>query len=81
MVQTLFLKFILEKAEEYEIAVHCWVNPYRVSYDSDIKNLPSDSPARKLYNEDKNSLIICEKGIFLNPAISIVSKINSCSIF
>ena len=61
-------EIVLEKAEEYEIAVHCWVNPYRVSYDSDIKNLPSDSPARKLYNEDKNSLIICEKGFFLNPA-------------
>ncbi len=61
-------EIFIEKAETYGIAVHCWVNPYRISYDAEIKNLPSDSPARKLYKDDKNSLIICEKGVFLNPA-------------
>ncbi len=61
-------EIFLEKAENYGVSVHCWVNPYRISYDSQIKNLLSDSPAKKLYKEDKNSLIICEKGIFLNPA-------------
>ncbi len=54
--------------KENGISVHCWVNPYRVSYDKEFKNLPKDSPARSLYKNDKNTLIICDKGIFLNPA-------------
>ena len=57
-----------EMAELNDITVHCWVNPYRISYDSEFENLPEDSPARELYKEDKNALIICDKGIFLNPA-------------
>ncbi len=57
-----------EKGKEKGIAVHCWVNPYRISYNSDFKNLPENSPARTLYKEDKTTLIICEEGIFLNPA-------------
>ena len=61
-------KMFLQKAEEYGISVHCWINPYRISYNSDFENLPENSPARALYKEDKNTLIICEQGIFLNPA-------------
>lgn len=61
-------EIFLEKAEEYNIFVHCWVNPYRVSYDSEFENLPKNSPARELYKKNKNCLIICDKGIFLNPA-------------
>lgn len=62
-----FEKF-LQMAEGYGISVHCWINPYRISYDSAFENLPENSPARELYKEDKNALIICEEGIFLNPA-------------
>ena len=57
-----------EMAENYGISVHCWVNPYRISYDKEYKNLPKNSPARRLYKEDKSTLLICENGIFLNPA-------------
>lgn len=58
----------LEKARVNGISVHCWVNPYRISYEVEFENLPENSPARKLYKENKNALIICDKGIFLNPA-------------
>ncbi len=61
-------EIFLQKAEDYGISVHCWINPYRISYNSDFENLPENSPARALYKEDKNTLIICEQGIFLNPA-------------
>lgn len=62
------LELFLEKADAYEISVHCWINPYRISYDKEFKNLPKNSPARKLYKENKNTLIICDEGVFLNPA-------------
>ena len=65
----------LEMAKEYEVSVHCWINPYRISYDKEIKNLYEASPARKLYKTDKNSLIICEEGIFLNPAHTECQKL------
>ena len=58
----------LEKAKLYDISVHCWVNPYRISYEAEFENLPKNSPARKLYKADKNALIICDKGIYLNPS-------------
>ncbi|MBE6800799.1 MAG: hypothetical protein E7529_06305 [Ruminococcaceae bacterium] len=61
-------EIFLEKAKAYNISVHCWINPYRISYNNDFKNLPENSPARELYKGDKNSLIICEEGVFLNPA-------------
>ena len=61
-------EIFLEKAKNYGISVHCWVNPYRISYDSEFRNLPMNSPARKLYKENEKSLIICKAGIFLNPA-------------
>lgn len=61
-------EIFLEKARAYNVFVHCWINPYRVSYDKYFKKLPENSPARALYKEDKNALFICEKGIFLNPA-------------
>lgn len=61
-------EIFLQKAEGYGIFVHCWVNPYRISYDSALENLHKNSPAREIYKEDKNALIICEEGIFLNPA-------------
>lgn len=68
-------EIFLEKAKSYEISVHCWVNPYRISYDSAFENLPQNSPAIILYKENKSSLIICESGIFLNPALAESRKL------
>ena len=63
-------EIFLQMAGEYGISVHCWINPYRITYNSNFKDLPKNAPARALYNEDKTTLIICEDGIFLNPAHS-----------
>ncbi len=69
------LELFIELGSANEISVHCWVNPYRVSYDKEFKNIPKDSPVRTLYKKDKNTLILCEKGIFLNPAHTESSKL------
>lgn len=61
-------EILLEIAKKYEIDVHCWINPYRISYDNKLKSLPESSPAKKLYNKNKSALLICDKGLFLNPA-------------
>lgn len=58
----------IELSNEYDINVHAWVNPFRISYSSDYKTLPENSPAISLYKVNKNNLIVCDKGIYLNPA-------------
>ena len=63
------LKIFIEIADKYGVAVHAWVNPFRVSYNGDINALPKDSPAVGLAGYD-GALIICSEGIYLNPADS-----------
>ncbi len=63
-------EIFLEMAKSKNIKVHCWVNPYRVSYNNDFSLLPENSPVRKLYKDNENSLFICNEGIFLNPAVN-----------
>ncbi len=65
----------LEISKKRNVAVHCWVNPYRVSYDNAFEKLPENSPVRELYKENKNSLIICGRGIYLNPAEADARKL------
>lgn len=55
-------------AKEFSVDVHAWINPFRVSYSNKTALLPSDSPALALFKKDKTSLIICDKGIYLNPS-------------
>ncbi len=68
-------EIFLEMSRTYNISVHCWINPYRISYEVEFKTLPKNSPARKLYKENKNALIICNNGIFLNPATDEARKL------
>ncbi len=69
------LEIFLKMAEDNGISVHCWINPYRISYDNELGNLSENSPAVRLYKEDKSTLIICEEGVFLNPAHSEVRRL------
>ncbi len=64
------LEELLNISKQYGIRVHLWLNPYRVSYNSDLKKIPDNSPAKKLYEQNRATLIICDMGIFLNPACS-----------
>lgn len=67
----------IETATKYNIDVHAWVNPFRISYETKISDLCKTNPARILYNgdEDLSGLIICEKGIYYNPADDGARKI------
>ena len=71
------LKIFIEQAAEKNIAVHAWINPLRISYTTDISELSEDNPAKRLYDEDEDlsSLIICEKGIYYNPADDAARKV------
>lgn len=68
------LKSAIEICHQNGIRIHAWINPYRVQTKSgDINSLPDTHIAKKLYNEDKNSLILTS-GIYLNPASSLSKR-------
>ena len=46
-------KIFIEIASQYNIDVHAWVNPLRISYENNISSLSKNNPAKILYNEDK----------------------------
>ncbi len=64
------LKIFIEIAEKNNIDVHAWVNPFRVSYETDFNKLSQNNPAKIFYEKNKknSALIVCDKGIYYNPA-------------
>ncbi len=69
------LKHAVFYAHKHNLSLHAWVNPYRVALDTTIDRLPGDSPAVKLYKEDKSHLILVGGNIFLNPASAKAQKL------
>lgn len=69
------LEIMIEEARELQLKIHGWINPYRVSYKSDITLLSEDNPARKLCEEGDGSVYVSDKGIYLNPASEKAKKL------
>ncbi len=72
-------EILLEAFHKVGIAVHAWINPYRVSTSTnDVNSLDVNSPAYKWLNDDnsENDINICySNGIYLNPASAQVQKL------
>lgn len=70
------LKYFIEIAEKQEIAVHAWLNPYRIRNDNDTDKIFSDSFADKILkeNSDDERIIITDNSIYYNPAYSEVQS-------
>ena len=61
------LNFFIKEAHKNNISLHSWINPYRISHNTDIKRISKKSPAYKFINTS-NIKVIKGKGIFYNPA-------------
>lgn len=68
------LEYFIQKAHQYNIKVHAWINPYRISNNSDISFLSKDNPAYKWLDTNQVK-VIKEKGIYYNPASSEVKEL------
>lgn len=62
------LKLAVSLAHKKSMSIHAWINPYRVALNKTISDISENSPAIKLYNENKENLISGEGFVFLNPA-------------
>ncbi len=65
-----FIKYSRKK----KIKVYAWINPYRISNNTDISSISKDNPAY-LYLNTNHIEIVDNKGIFYNPASKIVKNL------
>lgn len=68
------LKYFIEKSHSRDIKVHAWINPYRISNQTDISSISKDNPAYKWLNTN-HVKVIEDKGIFYNPASNEVKEL------
>ena len=68
------LDYFVKKAHKNNLELHAWINPYRISNDTDISVISKDNPAYKLL--DTNAVkVIDSVGIYYNPASSKVESL------
>lgn len=71
------LGVICAVADELGLRIEAWINPYRVSQESDINTLCDTNIAKLWYNDDntKSYVSVLKKGIYFNPAVSEVTEL------
>lgn len=70
------LEIFLKTAHSYNLKLHAWINPYRISStSSDMEKLSESNPARKLYNDNPRDVYLSTEGIYYNPASERVQKL------
>ncbi len=70
------LSVVTDIAKAFDINVHAWINPYRISAAGDISSLPGSSIAKRWYSEESsNDIFLLESGIYLNPASMKAQKL------
>lgn len=72
------LEYIVKAAHERAISVHAWINPYRVSYNTENPSSLADSSPVKRYmeaNPDSTFAVSYNGGLYLNPANSDAEKL------
>lgn len=67
------LAIMTEAAHKYEMSIEAWINPYRVSSSTDFSELSDKNKAVEW--KDTDNLIVCDSGIYFNPASSEVTKL------
>ena len=67
------LGIMVESAHKYNLSIEAWINPYRVSNSTDFADLSENNIAVEW--KDTDNLIICDSGIYFNPASDEVTKL------
>lgn len=68
------LSFFIEEAHKRKLDFYAWINPYRISTDSDLSNIEKTHPAYNLI-KDGGVKVVKDKGIYYNPAHKGVEKL------
>ena len=68
------LKYFIKKAHKKDLELHAWINPYRISNDTDTSIISKENPTYKLLNTSSVK-VIDNVGIYYNPASSEVESL------
>ena len=68
------LKYFIKKTHQKDLELHAWINPYRISNDTDTSIISKDNPAYELLNTSSVK-VIDNVGIYYNPASSEVESL------
>lgn len=70
------LAVAVKAAHSFGLKIHAWINPYRISYKTDIDLLSDANPAKEMYYGNRqNNLMITESGIYYSPDSTEVQKL------
>lgn len=69
------LEIMVESAHKYNLSIEAWLNPYRVSSSTDFSQLSDDNKAVEW--KDTDNLMVCDSGIYFNPASDEVTELIS----
>lgn len=61
-----YLEYFIKEGKRRNIKIHAWINPYRISLESDTNLLSKDNPAYSILNT--SDVKIGKNGIYYNPA-------------
>lgn len=67
------LEIMVDTAHKNNMSIEAWINPYRVSSSNDFSGLCESNIA--LQYKDTENLIVCDSGIYFNPASNEVTKL------
>lgn len=68
---------MLESAVKYNISVHGWINPFRVSTKADVSTLSNKNPAKQIIDSGnaQGEICILSNGIYYNPSCTSNHKL------
>lgn len=67
------LDIMVDTAHKNKMSIEAWVNPYRVSSSTDFSTLAKSNIALSM--KDTEHLIVCDHGIYFNPASAKVKEL------
>lgn len=70
------LNYFIELAEEHNIYVHAWLNPYRIRNDNELNKIAQNSLAGEILAENSNDerIVVTDNSIYYNPSYPEVQK-------
>lgn len=67
------LDIFISFAHSENVAVHAWINPYRLSFDRDAASLTA--PQKAIADTLGGDVVSCEKGLWLDPSSAAVRRL------
>ena len=69
------LKIVIETAHSMGLSLHAWINPFRISSNTDVSRLSDDNPAIKWIKSGSPDVVKLDNGYYFSPASPDAQKL------